>query len=248
MLATVISVDGSSPAKPGFRMVVASADESYGTIGGGAIEKIIIDEAVNTLAGSGSLPEPELRKLNLRALGMECGGQVELLLEYFGGRNDFLLFGGGHVGRALAPVLELLGYTVTVFDNRPEITSSIEAEGRKLIIADYNDISSAAKTLKSAEGCFIATHGHEWDQKVLKQVLETSAGLPYIGMIGSKTKVKAIKDSLKAEGLNIPPQLYSPVGLKIGGDTAAEIAVSVAAEIVAVKNNTDAAHMRPQST
>ena len=244
MLATVVTVDGSSPAKPGFRMAVVSASETYGTIGGGALEKIIIDEAAAKLSAGGSLPAPELRKLNLRAIGMECGGQLEMLIEYFGGRNDFILFGGGHIGRALSPMLELLGYSVTVFDNRPEIAEHIQAEGRTLQIGDYTDISPIADRLKTAEGCFIATHGHEWDQTVLGQVLATGADLPYIGMIGSKKKVAVIISNLRNEGITIPAQLYTPVGLKIGGDSAAEIAVSIAAEVVAVKNKTEARHMR----
>ena len=244
MLATVIAVEGSSPAKPGFRMAAVSSQEIFGTIGGGAVEKIIVDEAVNTLSATGNLPKPEFRKLNLSSLGMECGGKIELLLEYFGGKNNFVLFGGGHIGKALTPILAILGYSVTVYDNRREILSALEADGMTPQFIDYSNISDAAEKLKTASGCFIATHGHEWDQSVLGQVIEISQGIPYIGMIGSKKKVNAILNSLTKEGLSIPAQLYSPVGLKIGGDSAGEIAVSIAAEIVAVRNQTQAPHMR----
>lgn len=245
MLATVLSVSGSSPARPGFRMIVPPEGRIFGTIGGGALEKSIIDEAKKALAGA-DLPEPELKKIDLGMLNMECGGSVEIFIEYFGGRRDFILFGGGHVGQALARLLEQLDYSVTIFDNRPGIQAAAEAPGRGIIIADYSDISPAAELLRTSRGCFIATHGHEWDRKVLTQVIRTAPRLPYIGMIGSKRKVKASLDALKAEGIEIPANLYAPVGLKIGADSASEIALSVAAEITAVKNNMPVPHMRTE--
>jgi xanthine dehydrogenase accessory factor len=244
MLATIIRASGSSPAKAGFRMVVENGGSNSGTIGGGALEKIVIDEALSVFKTGIMLPEAETRMFNLAALGMECGGQVELLIEYFGGRKSFVLFGGGHVGQALAPILEIIGYRVTVLDNRPEIKPLITGGSRNVITADYSDISVIADTLKSSGGCFIATHGHEHDQKVLEQILKLAPGLPYIGMIGSKNKVGSILKRIRESGTEIPDTLFSPVGLKIGGDSAGEIAVSIAAEFVAVNNNASVSHMR----
>jgi xanthine dehydrogenase accessory factor len=159
MLATVVSSKGSSPAKPGFRMIVESSGSSTGTIGGGAVEKLIIDEASAILSKSVIMPKPENRKLDLNSIGMECGGGIELFIEYFGGRKSFVLFGGGHVGQALAPILELLGYNLTIFDNRPVIEAFIASEKRNLIISDYNDISAVNEILRASGGCFIASHG-----------------------------------------------------------------------------------------
>ena len=244
ILATITKVSGSSPAKVGFRLAVSAPGQFYGTIGGGTLEKLVIDEAIEILEGRSTLTSAEIREFDLKDLSMECGGRVELMLEQFGGRKSFTIFGGGHLGRALAPILELLGYEVIVYDNRSEVLPLIESEGRRVITSSYEDISSVSKLLSISDGCFIATHGHEWDETVLRQVLMTAPGLDYIGMIGSKVKVKTLLKTLQAEGLKLPESLYSPVGLKIGGDTAAEIAVSIAAEIIAVKNVKEAPHMR----
>ncbi|MBI9108204.1 MAG: XdhC family protein [Spirochaetales bacterium] len=244
VLATITKAAGSSPAKPGFRLAVSGRGQSWGTIGGGALEKTIIDEAIELLEGSRRLASAELREIDLSGIGMQCGGSVELLLEHFGGHKSFIIFGGGHLGRALSPILELLDYKVTVFDNRDDVRSMIDSENRTVIIANYSDISTASEALRASGGCFIATHGHEWDLTTLRQILKTAPELPYIGMIGSKVKVRTILKTLKSEGFELPPGLHTPVGLRIGGDTAAEIAISIAAEFIAVNNGKDAPHMR----
>ncbi len=244
ILATIIKTSGSSPAKPGFRLAVSGPGQFWGTVGGGAVEKKVIDEALEILEGKKTLTQAEVRKIDLSAIGMKCGGTVELLLEHFGGRRDFIVFGGGHLGRALSPILEQLGYDVTVFDNRDEVRHLLNSKNRSITISDYSDITPVAELLRRCEGCFIATHAHQWDKAVLRQVVETSPALPYIGMIGSKTKVRATLNSLQAEGIELPGGLYTPVGLALGGDSAAEIAVSVAAEIVSVKNGRELPHMK----
>ena len=236
VLVTVISADGSSPARTGFRMTVEPGGVLSGTIGGGALEKTAADEAADILAGKKPFRQPERKSINLASLGMTCGGRVELLTEYFGGGRSFVLFGGGHLGRALSPIMELLGYSVTVIDNRPEIRELIETPERRTLICGYDDVPDIEGILAGASGCFIATHGHEWDYTVLKQVISLAAELPYIGMIGSKAKVAVALRKIEKEGLSIPETLYSPVGLRIGGDSAAEIAVGIAAEFIAVNN------------
>jgi xanthine dehydrogenase accessory factor len=156
-----------------------------------------------------------------------------------------MLFGGGHIGRALTPILEALGFRVTVFDSRPEVLDLLGGnEERTIITGDYADIGSAVETLRSCEFCFIATHGHLHDFQVLKQVLQAKDEYRYVGLIGSRSKIRTTLEKLSAAGLRAPEYLYAPVGLKIGGDTAAEIAISIAAEVVAVVHGAEAAHMR----
>lgn len=246
VLLTVVSVEGSSPARAGFRMLV-TGDECHGTIGGGAIEKMLSEEAVEILQHKKELNGPELRTVELEKTGMSCGGTAKIFIEHFHSNPDFVLFGGGHVGSALAPMLELIGYRITVFDNRSEIIAHTASEARRIITAAYEDISEIFPALKNGRYCFIATHGHDHDLTVLRQVLKSGIEMKYIGMIGSKMKVKVILDRLKEEGIRIPDSLYAPVGLKIGGDTAAEIAVSVTAEIVSINNKTQANHMRDRT-
>jgi xanthine dehydrogenase accessory factor len=239
-LVTVTEASGGTPARAGFKMLVTESGELFGTVGGGALENRAIEEAKQLLARGESL----FLQLDLAKLGMTCGGRVSLFCEYLPAARGFVLFGGGHVGRALTPMLEALGFRVTVFDNREEVAELLRAQSRTVVIEDYQDISAVAGRVRADRCCFIATHGHEHDYRVLKQLLELDVEYRYIGLIGSKNKVLTTLKKARREGLKIPAQLYAPVGLDLGGDTAAEIAVAVAAEVVAVQYGRTAAHMR----
>ena len=241
VLVTVIKAGSGTPGKAGFKMILTDRDELFGTVGGGAIEHRAVEDGKEVLRTG----ENRLEEYNLEKLEMKCGGEVTLLYEYMQGRRGFMLFGGGHIGRALTPILESLGFRVTVFDSRPEVRELFpEGEERTIITGDYEDIGSAAETLRACEFCFIATHGHLHDFQVLKQVLEAKGEYRYVGLIGSRSKIRSTLKKLSDAGLQAPEYLYAPVGLKIGGDTAAEIAVSIAAEVVSVVHGAEAPHMR----
>jgi xanthine dehydrogenase accessory factor len=241
VLVTVVKASSGTPGKEGFKMILTDRGGLFGTVGGGAIEHRAVEEAKEVLRAR----ENRLETYDLEKLGMKCGGQVILLYEYMAGRRGFVLFGGGHIGRALSPILEGLGFRVMVYDSRPEVRDMLgEREGRTIMTGDYGDIGSCLETLKRCEFCFIATHGHLHDFQVLKQVLQAKEKYRYIGLIGSRTKVRTTLEKLNAEGIKAPDSLYAPVGLRIGGDTPAEIAISIAAEVVAVSHGTEAPHMR----
>jgi xanthine dehydrogenase accessory factor len=241
VLVTVVKAGSGTPGKEGFKMILTDRGELFGTVGGGAIEHRAVADGKEVLRTR----ENRLEAYNLEKLKMKCGGQVTLLYEYMQGRRGFMLFGGGHIGRALTPSLESLGFRVTVFDSRPEVRDLMgETEERTIITGDYEDIGSAAEILRACEFCFIATHGHLHDFQVLKQVLQAKDEYRYVGLIGSRSKIRTTLEKLKAAGLQAPDYLYAPVGLKIGGDTPAEIAISIAAEVVAVVHGAEATHMR----
>jgi len=241
VLVTVVKAGSGTPGKEGFKMILTDQGGLFGTVGGGAIEHRAVEDGKEVLRTR----ENRLEAYNLEKLGMKCGGQVTLLYEYMQGQRGFMLFGGGHIGRALTPLLESLGFRVTVFDSRPEVRNLLgETEGRTIITGDYEDIGSAVETLQSCEFCFIATHGHLHDFQVLKQVLQAKDEYRYIGLIGSRSKIRTTLEKLATAGLQAPDCLYAPVGLKIGGDTPAEIAISIAAEVVAVVNRAEVPHMR----
>lgn len=222
-------------------MILTDQGRLFGTVGGGAIEHRAVEDAKDVLRTR----ENRLEIYNLAKLGMKCGGEVTLLYEYMRSRRGFMLFGGGHIGRALAPILESLGFRVSVYDSRPEVGELLgESENREIIIGEYDNIEAAVETVRSCEFCFIATHGHVHDFQVLKQVLQAKESYRYIGLIGSRTKIRTTVEKLAAEGLQAPDYLYAPVGLRIGGDTPAEIAVSIAAEVVAVLHGAGMSHMR----
>ena len=260
VLVTVVDTSSSSPGREGFKLAVAEDGELRGTVGGGALEHRAVELAREMLgsgpggaAGGAEAGAPRLVELDLAALGMECGGKATLLFERLAAQEPFVLFGGGHVGRALAPLLEGLGYRVTVFDDREAVraplagTAGGPAAGgpsREVVIGPFADISPVAPRLAAGGRCFIATHGHEHDSAVLRQLLRLEVGWSYIGMIGSRRKVRAALERLRGEGLAVPPQLYAPVGLDLGGGSPAEIAVAVAAELIALRHGRPVPHLR----
>ncbi len=240
-LVTVIRTSQSTPGKPGFKLILADDESLYGTVGGGALEHRAVEEAREVLKDG----ESRIVQYNLAEIGMKCGGEASLVIEYLQAGKRFILFGGGHVGRALAPILEALGFQVWVYDSREEVRTQIKESLRERVtIAAYNDISPIATELKQAGFCFIATHGHDFDYAVLKQILETSDHYDYVGLIGSRNKVRTTLKRLRSEGVEIPDYLFAPVGIDLGGDTAAEIAVSIAAEVIARTRGTKVRHMR----
>ena len=240
-LVTVIKASRGTPGKEGFKMLVADNGELFGTGGGGALEHHTIEEAKKVLQEE----KNEILQLDLSTLGMKCGGRTTVTVEYLKGARSFVLFGGGHVGRALAPILKSLGFRLTVFDNREEVRDQLkESLLERVIITDYNDLSGHRQTVEQARYCFIATHGHDYDYAVLKQILTLSDHYDYVGLIGSRNKVRTIVERLRSEGLSAPEYLFASVGINLGGDTAAEIAVSVAAEVIARLHGTPVEHMR----
>jgi xanthine dehydrogenase accessory factor len=244
VLVTVVSAGAGTPGKAGFKMIVTASGTLFGTVGGGALEARAVEDARGVLEGG----ESGLREYDLSALGMTCGGRAGLLFELLEACPDFLVFGGGHVGRALTPLLESLGFRVTVYDPRPEVRTLLpETEGRTVIEGPYEDLRLAGRLLETCRFFFIATHGHEHDYVVLKQLLEAGGDYCYVGLIGSRSKVRTTFKRLEADGRQRPPYLYAPVGLAIGGNTPAEIAVSVAAEVLAVRYGAGAPHMRDRT-
>ena len=238
-LITVVAAGTGSPGKVGFKLALSDTGETWGTVGGGALEKRSV-ELGRELLDAG---ETRIVLIDLSELGMNCGGEVTLLIEAIQGRRDFVLFGGGHVGRALASVLDSLGFRVTVYDPRADITARLP-DSAEVVNGDYGDISAVKNRLTNGGRCFIATHGHKHDYEVLTQILALPGEARYIGLIGSYRKARLTRERLRKEGLGVPGCLYTPAGLKIGGDSPGEIAVSVAAEVVALETGSDAPHLR----
>ena len=142
------------------------------------------------------------------------------------------IFGGGHVGAALVPVLSAVDFRVTVFDDRPEFANNARLPGAECVICgDYRNIFEKV-TLTKDDYAVIMTPGHQADCEVLAQVLRTQAG--YIGCIGSKKKVAHTNTQLLSQGFNENDlaRIHSPIGLDILAETPAEIAVSIAAELI----------------
>lgn len=232
VMATIVGTEGSSPGQVGFRMIVFH-DRIEGTVGGGALELQVIEQARRMLR---ERTGAELFRFNLTQLDMDCGGQAEVFLEPCFRKPPLWIFGAGHIARALAPIVTSFGFRLTVVDNRQGFAVPERfPEGTTLLTGNYlekiSDLPSFAYTV-------IVTHGHSHDEEIVNALAFRKEPLPYIGMIGSRGKVMIALKRMLEKGLTLRDNLYAPIGLKIGGDSAEEIAVSIAAEILGVYHKT----------
>jgi xanthine dehydrogenase accessory factor len=233
-LATVVRTQGSTPREAGAKMLVYADGSTLDTIGGAAVEGRVIAAAQAALADG----QPRLLDFDLTErdqLGMLCGGQMQVFVDVITPAPQFVLFGAGHVAQEVARIGAQLGFAVVVVDARPEWANAARfPQAQRLIVASLDE---AITHLTFTPQTYIAimTGEHSSDEAVLRRVL----GLPvaYIGLIGSRRKIKVIFDHLRADG--VPEEqfarVHAPIGLPIGGETPAEIAVSIAAEMVQIR-------------
>lgn len=243
-VATIVDSSGSVPGKVGFRIIVCDDGSTIGTVGGGAIELEIINECKELLScGEQKLQKYILSKGNVKVaedekvIPMMCNGKVQIFFETFGKKPLAYIFGGGHVGSALLKILPGIGYHNILIDNREEFANEKTCPGAD----EYNftDYEKYVSNLEFEEDAYIIilTHGHSFDYKILKILFERKVKTKYIGAIASKAKAAEFKRNLKEEfGENLDlSKLHTPIGLKIGGSTADEIAISIAGELQSVR-------------
>ncbi len=180
----------------------------------------------------GSLP-PALFKNDLAQVEVEG---VRYFAEPLANAGFVYIFGGGHVARELVPVLHHIDFRCIVFEDRAEFaTKELFPQAEKLIIGDFKAISPDISITEN-DYVVVMTRGHASDYDVERQVLATDAC--YIGVIGSRTKIKHVSEKLLADGFTEVDlrRIYSPIGLPIGGETPAEIAISIAAEMIQIRS------------
>ncbi len=242
VMATVIGASGSTPQRVGARMVLCALDgkERFaGTVGGGAIENVIFAAMRETLADG--KPRRVQRDLG-KDLGMCCGGRMDVLVDAIEYSPRLLLFGAGHVAKPLASFSADLGFEVHVIDERAELNNE---ERFPKSTRHLCTITEAAERIEAASSdwVIIVTHDHGIDE----EALEVFGARPhqYVGMIGSQRKVYQVLRRLALRDA-VPPleQVYAPIGLDLGAVSPEEIAVSIAAELVAIRHGKVASHMR----
>lgn len=231
VLVTVIRTAGSTPRKAGARMLVGERGLLAGTVGGGRFEGEILKQARAILPRGGF----ETREIKLTLeLGQCCGGVMEVSLEVLAPAERLFIFGAGHVARELAPAARKVGFEVTVLDDREEfLTRERFPDADRLLDACDPAGWPGAVAIDPDTWCMVMTHDHGLDQRIVEKLVASPAR--FVGLIGSRAKAKRFAARLAAWGA-APEQvarLRCPVGLEIGAETPAEIALSIAAELVA---------------
>lgn len=255
VLARIVERSGSAPRGVGAAMLVLADGTALGTIGGGAVEYAAGKFALEVLAdGCTRERDYDLIPGGDRDIGMICGGHVRVQFLYVAPGDPsaraqaeaalraqqyagtVYLFGAGHVSRALAKILGMTEFRYVVYDQRQEAVVREEFPGAEaLYCGPYEDAMETVGPLGEEDYVVVMTPGHQADYEVLAQILRTPAR--YIGCIGSRRKAAAVRERLLAAGSSEADvdRIHSPIGLNIG-ETPAEIAVSVAAEIIAVRS------------
>ena len=236
-LVTVIATKGSTPREAGSKMLISSNGTVYGTVGGSAVEAMMIERAKQSIK-SGKFFK-EWHDLDDRAkddTGMICGGKMEFFVEPVGVQAHLIIFGGGHVALPLARLAAQTGFCYTIVEDRPEFAGEDRfPDAKEIIMAGAEEIDEKVEICES-DFVAIVTRSHEIDYQALKVVL--SQPLTYLGLIASKIKKKQVFEQLLNEGFDqtVVDKIHSPIGLDIAAQTPEEIAVSIVAELIAVKN------------
>lgn len=239
---TLVATSGSAPQDQGAKMLVTADGLYAGTVGGGKIEQKSLAESLQMLE---KRQETHLYcEWNLtHDVGMTCGGNVKLYFELMNTQRwQITVFGAGHVAQSLVPLLTTLDCHVTCVDSRQEWLDKLP-EKLNLQKICVNDLPAYAESLSEQAFVVLMTMGHTTDKPILLALLkhqeQTQKIRPYIGVIGSKAKAVQLKKDIVAAGLSeaAQSQFYCPMGLELGNNQPAEIAVSIAAQLVQERDN-----------
>ncbi|EHQ90877.1 XdhC family protein [Desulfosporosinus youngiae] len=238
-LVMITQTEGSSPRGVGSMMLVDRDGHLVeGTIGGGIAESKAALEAAECLKEGVSKTiryEFEVESNDPQKLAMVCGGKIELFIRVFKQPDHLLIAGAGHIARALYQFARVLGYFITIIDDRPGmLTKEWFPDANELI---SGDIVTELKNYKTTEqsSIVICTYQHTLDEAALAAAILKPHR--YIGMVGSRKKVALCFQHLEAQGVarETINEIHSPIGLNLGGETPEEIALAILAEIQAVK-------------
>ena len=236
-LATIVHTNGSIPSYESSRMLVREDGSIAGTIGGGCVEADVWAAAKEVIVAE--QPRKMTFNLNHEAeydAGLICGGTLEIFVEPILPVPMLYIFGGGHVSSAVARVASSAGFAIGVADDRAVYANSERFPMAGEIYTTYEDAYAKIRPNASSY-LLIVTRGHKDDMRVLAWAVRT--GARYIGMIGSKRKVLSVYKALEREGYSAEEfaRVHAPVGLDIGALSPEEIAVSICAELIAVRRN-----------
>jgi len=243
-LCTVVRASGSVPRHAGSKMLVFPDGRIEGSIGGGEMESRVIAAALEALAER----QPRLLSYTLSEPSQGdpgvCGGEVEVFVDPIGSKPTLVVFGGGHVGRAVSHLARWLGFRTVVADDRPEFATPQSApEADQHIVCALGDLPRHV-SIDDETYLVLTTRGVAIDVEGLPALLDTPAA--YLGIIGSRRRWETAAAELEARG--VPSErlekVTSPMGLELNAETPEEIAVSILAEIIARRRGGSGEPMR----
>jgi xanthine dehydrogenase accessory factor len=235
-LITIVATGGSTPQRVGAKMLAYADGRTAGTIGGGCYEHDALGKAREAIR----LGRPELVHYTLNDdlaadSGLICGGQMDVYIEPLVPASHLYLVGAGHVAHELARVAETVGFQLHVLDDRAKFASEERFPGAEVVVDDIPQWLSDAALPPSAY-VVVVTRGHRYDLDAMRALVGRETR--YLGLIGSRAKVHKIFEALRAEGVPAEQldRVHAPIGLDIGAVSPAEIAVSIAAELIAARS------------
>lgn len=232
-LCIIVETKGSLPRKAGSKMIVYPDKTIEGTVGGGSLEYKVTEDALKVMTGN--LPQKFFYQLE-QDLSMHCGGTAEVYIEPISPINNLYIFGAGHIGKALAKYSQDFGFSTFLIDPRVDILEKIDFPGIQKINEDFISASQRIN-FHIHDYIVIVTPKHAFDEEVLAACAKKSYS--YLGMIGSKTKISLVRKRMVEEKILSEVELNRvdmPVGIKFNAQTPEEIAISILAKLIDVKN------------
>ena len=248
VLCQIVRAEGSTPGKPGWKLLARPDGTVYGNLGGGAFEALVMVDAQAKLANGHAPSEVKRYYLTEAAskgepTGMVCGGMAEVFLEVLAAPPVLAICGGGPVGQALARAGALAGFEILLADDRAEFRRpELFPAGTRIaeVGRDYEE-DFLAPFLHRDLHVAVVSRCWETDTTALLAILrQDPPRLRYLGLMGSRRKIKRVRDEVAARGADLERHaLHAPIGLPIGGDSPGEIAISILAEIIQLQYSSD---------
>jgi xanthine dehydrogenase accessory factor len=235
-LVTIVAAHGSTPQRVGARMLVHADGRTVGTIGGGCYEHDAFWKAREALSTrQARLVHYELSDDLAEESGLICGGRMDVFVEPIEPAPHLYLLGAGHVGYQLGQIAPTVGFRLHVIDDRQKFANRERFPAAAEVIVDSLDTWVTGAGIPSTAYVVVLTRGHRQDFDVLRGLADRE--FRYVGLIGSRAKVARLTDALLEAGVSPEwlKRLHAPIGFDIGAVAPEEIAVSILAELIAVR-------------
>lgn len=244
-IATVVKTEGNTPRNPGAKMLVFADGQIVGSIGGGIVEKNACSDCLIAMrTGETMLKTYSAISQEVADRGMVCGNNMTVFIEPGKQLPYLYLCGCGHVAQAVMPLAKSMGYYVVGIDARDVsgFADALSPADEIIILESFDDLDAVEFVPGSA--FIVCSYSHKTDGDILNHILKKTPS--YVGMLGGKPKIRALFAKLLEKGYSEETlkQIHAPIGLDIGGEQPAEIAVSIMAEITASRYGRSCRSMR----